>query len=137
MRSFEGEGILRRTSHLTPHTSHLTPHTSHLIPHTSHLTLHTQRANSLFADMERRATYLMNVLRRKKKSHDVIELSPTCASASGTAPPFVSQMIAFESHTSHLPPQTHRLLPLLVRFRSLGDDKASCGRTLLRSTASG
>jgi hypothetical protein len=80
----------------------------------SHLvTCHMQRDNSLFSGIEKRAAELMDVLRRKKKSRDAVQLSPLSASVSGVAAPFVSpswpkhcritshmSLIAWHSHTS-------------------------------------
>jgi hypothetical protein len=56
----------------------------------STVTRHIQQDNSLFSGIEKRAAELMDVLRRKKKSRDAIQLSPVSASVSGAAAPFVS-----------------------------------------------
>jgi hypothetical protein len=53
------------------------------------LTHRMQLDNSVFSGLERRAAELMNVLRRKKKSRDMVELSPVNASVAGTPAPFV------------------------------------------------
>jgi hypothetical protein len=77
-----------------------------------------QRDNSLFAGMEKRAAELLNVLRRKKKSRDQVQLSPVYASASGIAAPFVSQT-SQKDVTLHVIRHTSQLYkPHATRHRS-------------------